>query len=337
MISCYLNEPAGNVAKIIISFAVTQVVAAWSNENVDARAAVESVLQCFCHPALLTQSQLHQTMFATVKLWVDNIPVDKRARIFEGLTSQGVRQGRHHDDEKRKAEQQIAIQQQAAFSATLATSSSPSLSRGVNVGIVSQTKINPLASVSRVIRDDGVRHGPEDYSYNYHLAQLYATSSFQAQASYSTVSQRSEPYVSTYTQNTIVASTPVASTSTPSRVIRLWPYNTDYYLQRDTETQQQQSYPGVPSQQMSPPYSPQEGSYQTFNTWSPASTLSYSQTVIESQRGRGDSEATNVQESFQNMSLREVYRFITITNGRMAMDLINLIIVNNEKLPKIRQ
>src|SRR5947207_1353073 len=98
--SCYLNEPAGNVAKVIISFAVTQVVAAWSNETVDPRAAVESVLQCFCHPALLTQSPLHKTMFATVKLWVDNIPIDKKARILDGLTSQGVRQGRNHDDEK---------------------------------------------------------------------------------------------------------------------------------------------------------------------------------------------------------------------------------------------
>src|SRR5208282_914380 len=141
--SCYLNEPAGNVAKVVISFAVTQVVAAWSNETIDPRAAVESVLQCFCHPALLTQSPLHQTMFATVKLWVDNIPVDKKARIFEGLTSQGVRQGRHHDDEKRKAEQQIAVQQQVGFSTNFSTSGSPPLSRSVNPGLVTQTMVNP--------------------------------------------------------------------------------------------------------------------------------------------------------------------------------------------------
>ena len=212
--SCYLNEPAGNVAKVVISYAVTQVVAAWSNETVDPRAAVESILQCFCHPALLTQSPLHQTMFATVKLWVDNIPVDKKARILEGLTSQGVRQGRHHDDEKRKAEQQIAVQQQAAFSTNFSTSGSASLSRSVNTGLVTQNVINPLVSQSRVIRDDHFLHGPQDYSHNYHLAQLYATSSFQAQTSYSTVTQRSEPYVSTYTQSTTVTSTPVVTTST---------------------------------------------------------------------------------------------------------------------------
>lgn len=329
-----MNEPAGNVAKVVISYAVTQVVAAWSNENVDPRAAVESVLQCFCHPALLTQSPLHQTMFATVKLWVDNTPVDKRARIFEGLTSQGVRQGRHHDDEKRKAEQQIAVQQQAAFSTTFATTGSSSLSRSVNAGVVNQAPVNPLAFASRAISDNLDLHNPDDYSHNYRLAQMYATSSFQAQTSYSTVTQRSEPYASTYTQSTVVTSTPVVTTSTASRVIRLWPYNTDYYLQRDTESQSQQSYPGIPGQQMSPPYNPQEGPYQTYNTWSPASTLSYGQTVVENQRGRGDSEVTQVQESFQNVNLREVSRLITTTNNRMGMDLINLIIVNNEKLPK---
>jgi Heterokaryon incompatibility protein Het-C len=109
-----LNEPAGNVAKIIISYAVTQVVAAWSNENVDPRGAVESILTCFCHPALLNpQSQLHSTMMATVKLWVDNVPLDKQRRMFQGLTREGVRQGLHHDNEITvKVDAQISYSQQ---------------------------------------------------------------------------------------------------------------------------------------------------------------------------------------------------------------------------------
>ena len=84
---------------------------------------------------------------------------------------------------------------------------------------------------------------------------------------------------------------------------------------------------------MSPPYSPQEGSYQTYETWSP-SNLPYSQTGTG--RGRGDSEATTVQESFQNLTLREVPLVIVITNIRTGMDQINLTIVNNEKVKKNR-
>jgi Heterokaryon incompatibility protein Het-C len=109
-----LNEPAGNVAKIVISYAVTQVVAAWSNENVDPRGAVESILTCFCHPALLNpQSQLHSTMMATVKLWVDNVLPERKQRMFQGLSREGVRQGLHHDNEMTvRVEAQMSYSQQ---------------------------------------------------------------------------------------------------------------------------------------------------------------------------------------------------------------------------------
>src|SRR5208282_5971919 len=105
MTSCYLNEPAGLVAKTIISYAVTKVVAAWSNELIDARATVDSILQCFCHPAFLSPlSQLQQSMFATVEAWIERQPADRKARILDGLTREGVRQGRHYDDEIRKVQ-----------------------------------------------------------------------------------------------------------------------------------------------------------------------------------------------------------------------------------------
>ena len=134
--SCYLNEPAGLVAKIIVSYAVTQVVAAWSNETIDARSAVESILQCFFHPALLnTSNQLHQTMFATVKLWVDSIPPDKKPRVLDGLTREGVRQGRHHDDEKRKAEVQVNLQMQSAVARSVGVSDVNQNSSTFGVGL----------------------------------------------------------------------------------------------------------------------------------------------------------------------------------------------------------
>src|SRR5579859_6602063 len=103
--SCYLNDPAGQVAQVIVRHAVTEVVAAWSDHNVDPQRAIDSIVQCFCHPALLNRSsQLHMEMFSTVQRWIDGLPRDKKDRILEGLTKEGVRQGKHHDEEKKQVE-----------------------------------------------------------------------------------------------------------------------------------------------------------------------------------------------------------------------------------------
>jgi hypothetical protein len=39
-------------------------------------------------------------MLANVKNWIEQLIPDKRARVLDGLTREGVRLGRHHDDEK---------------------------------------------------------------------------------------------------------------------------------------------------------------------------------------------------------------------------------------------
>ena len=41
-----LNEPAGNLAKIIVKNAVTQVVKAWDNTSMNIHQATEEILQC---------------------------------------------------------------------------------------------------------------------------------------------------------------------------------------------------------------------------------------------------------------------------------------------------
>jgi hypothetical protein len=45
-------------------------------------------------------------MFGVVRDWIEGLPSDRKERILEGLTKEGVKEGRHHDDEKRKAEEQ---------------------------------------------------------------------------------------------------------------------------------------------------------------------------------------------------------------------------------------
>jgi hypothetical protein len=358
-----LNEPAGLVAKIVVSYAVTQVVAAWSNETIDARNAVESILQCFCHPALLNQSsQLQQTMFATVKLWIDSVPVDKKPRILDGLTREGVRQGRHHDDEKRKAEQGI-LPTQTGLSRTVVVggvSQTPSLFPSTIGGIsgmaavsastaISSRAISGMASTSgmagasvtttspgyRGIYGDNV-DGSYDYSHNYHLAQLYATTAFQAQSSYSVTQQRSGPVNAPSYAQGVGNPTPgtETNTSTPG-VMRLWPYNMDYYLKRDMDGPRQQSYTTATSQQTQLPYRPDGSTYQSSyaTTTYAAATTPYSPTVTLI--GNDDSQSTSVRESFQNMTIREVYRQSISLINRMVMELINHIIVNNNFKKKV--
>jgi hypothetical protein len=83
-ISLYLNEPAGLVAKVIISFTISNVVAAWSNETIDPHLAVNSILECFCHPAFLSPtSKLQQSMLSTVNLWIDSLPPIVKARVLD--------------------------------------------------------------------------------------------------------------------------------------------------------------------------------------------------------------------------------------------------------------
>jgi hypothetical protein len=96
--SCYLNEPAGQVAIVTVRHAVTQVVAAWSNPSIDPRQAIDSIMTVFCHPALLNHnSAVQMEMYAVVERWVNAMSPTDRNVMLEGLSKAGVRAGRHHD------------------------------------------------------------------------------------------------------------------------------------------------------------------------------------------------------------------------------------------------
>lgn len=45
-----LNEPAGQIAQLIVKFAVERIAQAWSDDNIDPRQPVEDILQCLFHP-----------------------------------------------------------------------------------------------------------------------------------------------------------------------------------------------------------------------------------------------------------------------------------------------
>jgi hypothetical protein len=193
--SCYLNEPAGKVAKVIVQFAVTQVVAAWSSDSIDPRAAINSVLQCFCHPAALNpSSKLHNDMLAVVKTWVDQLPATKKSTVLTGLTREGVKQGLHHDSEKQKLEQQPAVQRQAQPAL-------PQLSGSRTVG-------GTLGS-TRTMGTTGI------------LGSTGTTGTTSSMGSTGTF----------YAQGMVTSS--VQGNSKQTTGFRLWPYNMDYYTRQD--------------------------------------------------------------------------------------------------------
>lgn len=237
--SCYLNEPAGKVAKVIVRHAATQVVAAWSDTTIDPRTAIDSVLQCFTHPAMLNSSvKLHCDMLAVVKTWIDGLPQDRKQKILSGLTRDGVKQGLHHDTEKEKQEQEMFA------------------------------KYNPQPTLPQLNSSyfgfGGVTNGPSGAAIgsssssvgvgNYTSSSGYSTSTYQTY----TTSQRgisSGTNVSTGTSVTTATGTAYAQGMTmdpaSSKAVeyRMWPYNMDYYTQKDDYSLKFLSpyYHGMPS------------------------------------------------------------------------------------------
>jgi hypothetical protein len=127
----------------------------------------------FCHPALLNHSlPLHRDMFAVVKNWVDTLPSDKKRVILDGLTKEGVRDGRHHDDERRKVEEKAG-------------------GHGHSHGPPSQARAPPVNfGGTRIVQQSW---GSENTGYG---QQSYKTSSYVQNDN--TYVQREETYTSTY-------------------------------------------------------------------------------------------------------------------------------------------
>jgi Heterokaryon incompatibility protein Het-C len=106
--SCYLNEPAGKVAIVIVRHAVQQVVSAWSDPSIDPNRAIDSILTVFCHPSLLIRNNpVQMEMFGVVERWINSCP--EKDKVLQRLTKEGVRAGRHHSSERKNAMRGYAV------------------------------------------------------------------------------------------------------------------------------------------------------------------------------------------------------------------------------------
>ncbi|BFZ61610.1 hypothetical protein YB2330_002682 [Saitoella coloradoensis] len=102
--STYLNEPAGRIAVQVVTNTVERITKAWSDTSIDAYRTVEDILQVFHHPGVgqVRGIEIREKMFNVIQQWVNALGNDKSV-VMEGLSKEGVRAGRNHDNKRKSA------------------------------------------------------------------------------------------------------------------------------------------------------------------------------------------------------------------------------------------
>ena len=90
-----LNEPAGEVARIVVRHAVERVVKAWDNTSIDPNQVAHEILQTFHHPYFYEDGPIQRDMGACLKKWVDSQSHQDKAFVLAGLTKDAVRAGKN--------------------------------------------------------------------------------------------------------------------------------------------------------------------------------------------------------------------------------------------------
>jgi hypothetical protein len=173
-------------------------------------------------------------MLTTVQLWIDSLSPTTKARVLDGLTSEGVLEGRNYDEEKRNAGKPVEPPPEPE---PIEVPASTVVVPNQIVTTVSRDVVTPVAPIQSVATPAMVVTGAASvvrnpfqwvsYSENYELALQYSMS----YVSQTSVIPRSAPTDSpTYSETNITIPT------------RLWPYNTDFYLYPDSQRKQPYEY-----------------------------------------------------------------------------------------------
>ncbi|EMC91847.1 hypothetical protein BAUCODRAFT_38991 [Baudoinia panamericana UAMH 10762] len=91
-----LNEPAGQVAAVILKFVAPRVIYGWEHPEVGEEQILHDVATVFHHPALRDgKSEMQREMFGVVERWVHARP-DQGRDLDRLLSSESVRAGKNH-------------------------------------------------------------------------------------------------------------------------------------------------------------------------------------------------------------------------------------------------
>ncbi|EGO03783.1 hypothetical protein SERLA73DRAFT_165377 [Serpula lacrymans var. lacrymans S7.3] len=86
-----LNEPAGHLAKIILTYTVNWVTKAWDDSSVNIREVTEDILQCLFHPDFhSSNSKIQREMMQYMSSWVQELG-GRREEVLQRLTKERVR------------------------------------------------------------------------------------------------------------------------------------------------------------------------------------------------------------------------------------------------------
>ncbi|TXT13760.1 hypothetical protein VHUM_01127 [Vanrija humicola] len=89
-----LNQPAGEIAKIIVRYTVERVVKAWDDNNQNPQAIAEDVLQCLHHPDFRNPQCIQNEMFNHMGKWLNELGSNKNQAI-DRLTAESVKGGKN--------------------------------------------------------------------------------------------------------------------------------------------------------------------------------------------------------------------------------------------------
>ncbi|KAF1837254.1 Het-C-domain-containing protein [Decorospora gaudefroyi] len=88
-----LNQPAGQVAVVILQYVAPRVIYAWDHPDVPVDQVLNDCLQAFHHPALRdSRCELHNNMFEVVRKWAHNY---RGKDLNDLLSSESVKAGRN--------------------------------------------------------------------------------------------------------------------------------------------------------------------------------------------------------------------------------------------------
>nr|AIC33785.1 heterokaryon incompatibility protein C [Puccinia cf. psidii AE-2014] len=89
-----LNEPAGNLAKIVVKHTVKSVVQAWGSTDVDPQQSINKILEAFHHPYFVDgSSDVQKEMGEYMRDWIGKMPSADRDYVLNALTKDSVRRG----------------------------------------------------------------------------------------------------------------------------------------------------------------------------------------------------------------------------------------------------
>ncbi|KAK8869938.1 hypothetical protein IAR55_000506 [Kwoniella newhampshirensis] len=90
-----LNQPAGEIAQVIVEYTVNLVVKAWDDNSMHPDQVTESVLEALFHPDFGNgRSQIQRMMLDKMRAWVDGTGRDKQ-ELLNRLTSDSVKAGKN--------------------------------------------------------------------------------------------------------------------------------------------------------------------------------------------------------------------------------------------------